>query len=58
MKKPIILRIARISPDVIDGPGWTDVDVNGCYDSDGKYVPPQSNSHPTLLTRGHTDTSM
>ena len=29
----------RIFKDVVDGPGWTDVD--GYYDSNGKYVPPE-----------------
>lgn len=58
MKKPTFLRIARIYPDVIDGPGWTDVDVNGCYDSDDKYVPPQDSSNPSPETRGDTETSM
>lgn len=53
MKKPTILKIARISPDVVDGPGWTDVDANGCYD-DGKYVPPQCSSNPTPES-GHTE---
>ena len=43
MKKSTVLRVLRRSTDVIDGPGWTDVDVNGYYDSDGKYVPPQTN---------------
>ena len=52
MKKPTFLKIARISPDVVDGPGWTDVDANSCYD--GKYVPPQSSSHPTPES-GHTE---
>ena len=56
MKKHTSLRIVRISPDVVDGPGWTDVEVDGYYDSDGKYVPPQYSSKSTLLTRGHTDT--
>lgn len=51
MKKPTFLKIARIFPDVVDGPGWTDVDANGCYDS--KDVPPQS-SHPTPESR-HTE---
>lgn len=58
MKKPTFLRIARISPDIVDGPGWTDVEVDGYYDSDGKYVPPQYSSHPTLSTRSHIDISM
>lgn len=45
MKKSTILRVLRRSTDVIDGPGWTDVDVNGgYYDNDGKYVPSQSNN--------------
>jgi hypothetical protein len=44
MKTSTVLRVLQRSTDVIDGPGWTDVDVNGYYDNDGKYVPPQSNN--------------
>ncbi len=58
MKKSTFLRVLQNSSDVVDGPGWTDVEVDGYYNSDGKYVPPQYSSNPTLLTCGHTDISM
>lgn len=51
MKKFTVLPGSRISPDVTDGPGWTDVDVDGGYsDSNGTYVRQGSSS---LGSRGN-----
>lgn len=58
MKKSTFLRVLQNSPDVVDGPGWTDVEVDGYYNSDGKYIPPQYRANSTLLTCGHINTSM
>lgn len=45
MKKFTVLPGSRISPDVTDGPGWTDVDVDGgYYDSNGTYLRQGSSS--------------
>ena len=42
---------------VVDGPGWTDVEVDGYYDSNGTYVSPQYRSSPTPGKDVHTATS-
>lgn len=47
MKKFTVIPGLRSSTNVIDGPGWTDVDVDSYYDSKGKYVPPQYRSRST-----------
>lgn len=44
MKKLTLIPGGRIFKDVIDGPGWTDIEVDGYYDIDGRYVPPQYRS--------------
>lgn len=41
MKKFAVIIGLRSSRNVIDGPGWTDVDVDSYYDTNGKHVPPQ-----------------
>lgn len=46
MKKFAVIPGGRIFKDVVDGPGWTDVEVDGYYDTNGKYVPPQYLSSP------------
>lgn len=45
MNKLTIITGSRIFKDVVDGSGWTDVDVDGYYDSNGTYVPPQYRSN-------------
>lgn len=57
MKKFAVIIGLRSSTNVIDGPGWTDIDVNSYYDSNGKYVPPQYLSRSTLEESVHTVTS-
>lgn len=39
MKKLTVFKGSRLFTDVVDGPGWTDVDVDGYYDSKGTDVP-------------------
>jgi hypothetical protein len=43
MKKFTVIIGLRSSTNVVDGPGWTDVDFNS-YGSNGKYVPSQYRS--------------
>ena len=50
MKKFAVIAGGRFFTDAVDGPGWTDVEVDGYYDSNGKYVPPQYSSSPALKT--------
>lgn len=57
MKKFTVIPGGRIFKDVIDGPGWTDVDTDGYYDTNGKYVPPQYRSSPALGKSIHALTS-
>jgi len=47
MKKVASITNLRIVTDVVDGPGWTDVEVDGYYDINGTYVPPQYRSSST-----------
>ncbi len=62
MKKFTVIAGGRLFKDVVDGPGWTDVDVNGYYDSNSKYVPPQfrsshnQDSYENLSVQGNTNT--
>lgn len=44
MKKLTLIPGRRIFQDIIDGPGWTDIEVDGYYDVNGQYVPPQYRS--------------
>ena len=46
MKKFAVISNRQIN-DVVDGPGWTDVEIEGYYDIKGKYVPPQYRSAHT-----------
>ena len=57
MKKFAVIIGLRSSTNVIDGPGWTDVDVNSYYDSNGKPVPPQYCSSATPKESVYTVTS-
>ncbi|MBW4637172.1 MAG: hypothetical protein KME05_02860 [Gloeocapsa sp. UFS-A4-WI-NPMV-4B04] len=57
MKKFAVIIGLRSSTNVIDGPGWTDVDVDSYYNSDGKCVPPQYRSRHTPEESVHTVTS-
>lgn len=57
MKKFAVIIGLRSSTNVIDGPGWTDIDVNSYYDTNGKYVPPQYRSRPTPEENADTVTS-
>lgn len=41
MKKFIAITGLQMFTNVVDGPGWTDVEVDGYYDSNGTYVSPQ-----------------
>lgn len=56
MKKFTVITGLQISTDVVDGPGWTDVDVDSYYDSNGTYVPPQYRPSPTPKKTVHTFT--
>lgn len=47
MKKFIPITGLQMFTNVVDGPGWTDVEIDGYYDSNGKYVSPQYRSNPT-----------
>ncbi len=44
MKKFTVIPGLRTFTDVVDGPGWTDVEVDGYYDINGMYVQPQYRS--------------
>ncbi len=57
MKKFVVITRLQMLTDVVDGPGWTDVDVDGYYDSNGTYVPPQYRSSPKPKGSIHTVTS-
>lgn len=57
MKKFTVITGSQISTDVVDGPGWTDVDVDSYSNSNGTYVPPQHRSRPTPQESIHTVTS-
>ena len=57
MKKVASITELRIFTDVVDGLGWTDVEVDGYYDINGTYVPPQYRSSPTPGEGGLTATS-
>lgn len=35
--------------DVVDGPGWTDIEVDGYYDTNGKYVQPKYRSSSNVI---------
>lgn len=55
MKKFAVITGLQMFADVVDGPGWTDVEVDGYYDSNGKYLPPQYYcSSPTIEESVHT----
>lgn len=62
MKKFTVIAGGRLFKDVVDGPGWTDVNVDGYYDSNSKYVPHQfrsshnQGSYEKLSTQGNTNT--
>ena len=53
MKKFIAITGLQMFTNVVDGPGWTDVEVDGYYDSNGTYVSPQYRSSPTLVKGVH-----
>lgn len=61
MKKFIVIVGGRLFKDVVDGPGWTDVNVDGYYDSNSKYVPAQfrsshnEDSYEKLSNQGNTN---
>jgi hypothetical protein len=57
MKKVASITELRIFTDVVDGPGWTDVEVDGYYAINGMYVQPQYRSSPTPREGNHTATS-
>ena len=57
MKKFIAIKGLQMFTKVVDGPGWTDVEVDGYYDSNGTYVSPQYRSSPTPGKDVHTATS-
>lgn len=57
MKKLTVIRNKQIFKDVVDGPGWTDVEVDGYYDQNGKYVPPQYCSNNMTETNKHVEES-
>ncbi len=50
MKKVASITDLRIFTDVVDGPGWTDVEVDGYYDINGTYVLPQYRSSSTRIS--------
>ena len=45
MKELKVITGSRIFKDVVDGSGWTDVDVDGYYDTNKTYVPHQYRSN-------------
>ena len=57
MKKFAVIIGLRSSTNVIDGPGWTDVDVDSYYDTNGKHVPPQYRSRSISEENANTVTS-
>ena len=57
MKKFTVIPGLRTFTDVVDGPGWTDVEVDGYYAINGMYVQPQYRSNPTPGEGNHTATS-
>ncbi len=57
MKKFTVIPGLRTFTDVVDGPGWTDVEVDGYYAINGMYVPPQYRSSPTPEKGDLTTTS-
>jgi hypothetical protein len=57
MKKFIAIKGLQMFTKVVDGPGWTDVEVDGYYDSKGTYVSPQYRSSPIAGKGVHTATS-
>ena len=57
MKKVASITELRIFTDVVDGLGWTDVEVDGYYAINGMYVQPQYRSNPTPGEGNHTATS-
>lgn len=57
MKKFAVIIGLRSSRNVSDGPGWTDVDVDSYYDTNGKYVPPQYRSRSTPEESAYSVTS-
>ena len=57
MKKVASITQLRISTNVVDGPGRTDVEVDGYYTINGMYVSPQYCSNPTPGGFDHTATS-
>ena len=54
MKKFTIISNKQMNA-VVDGPGWTDVEVDGYYDANGKYVPPRYSSSNTTATSRQTE---
>lgn len=62
MKKFTVITGGRLFKDVVDGPGWTDVNGEGYYDSNSKYVQPQERyktnegSYKKLSSQGNTNT--
>jgi len=54
MKKVASITNLRIFTDVVDGPGWTDVEVDGYYAINGMYVPSQYRSSSTPEKGQHT----
>lgn len=57
MSKFTVIPNRKIFKDVVDGPGWTDVEVDGYYDISGKYVPPQYRSTTIPTTNEQTEES-
>ena len=47
MKKFISITGLQTFTNVVDGPGWTDVEVDRYYDGNGTYVSPQYRSSST-----------
>ncbi len=56
MKKSTFVPGLWLPTDVVDGPGWTDVDYY--YNSNVTYVPPQYRSSPIAEGSVHTVTSI
>lgn len=57
MKKFAFITGLRISTDVVDGPGWTDVDVDGYENSNVPTVPERYLSSPKAGESVRTVTS-
>lgn len=49
MKKFVVIPGGRMFQDVVDGPGWTDIEVDGYYDTNGKYVQPKYRSSSNVI---------